>query len=397
MKLHLLSALLILSLAGTGCQKNLLTRNYEKGDAPEIEEGLHPMKDSLQAIVQKYIARGLPGIQVAVKSPQGWAFAQGGYAQVESRTPFHPHTPTWLFSITKTYTAALVMQQKEQGRLELDAPIHRYLPAEAQKAVPATDRITLRMLLNHSSGLVNFTELPAYQLAQFNHPMQQPSMKEILRMIKGKPLQSEPGLEYSYCNTNYLLLTLILESVTGKSYKQLVHDDIIKPLDLRYTYFDIPDGRATQLGFPNYYFDRHANEQLENITAWNHALGRACMGWGGIAGTPADAILFYEALMKGRVVSSASLAEMLTWFRGNSSEGPDYGLGIEYYQYAEGTTPQRGHEGDGIGNSTLVLHVPDTDTYLFVNVTAGRQIFGPYLFTITDFKNEISAYVARWR
>ncbi|HYH14535.1 MAG TPA: serine hydrolase, partial [Flavisolibacter sp.] len=169
------------------------------------------------------------------------------------------------------------------------------------------------------------------------------------------------------------------------------------PLNLQETYYAPTDEMNISLGFPNYYLDRHGNEQLENATAWNNTIGRACAGWGGIAATSADAIRFYEALMKGQVVNNTSLQEMKTWFQGKGSSDPNYGFGLEYFQYAAGTTPQLGHEGDGIGNSTMLLYTPDNDTYLFINITVGRKLAGPYLFKITDMKNELGKYVAQWR
>ena len=155
--------------------------------------------------------------------------------------------------------------------------------------------------------------------------------------------------------------------------------------------------KATALKFPNYYFDATGSGQLQNVTTWNHYLGNASYGWGGIAGTPVDAILFYEALMKGKVVKQSSLQQMTDWFQGEDADTPNYGLGIEYWQFLEGSTPQRGHEGDGVGNSTMILYVPDNNTYLFINCTAGRLVPGPFLFKITDFKNELGKYVAGWR
>ena len=216
-------------------------------------------------------------------------------------------------------------------------------------------------------------------------------------MLKEQKLRSTPGEEYFYSNTNYLLITLILENITGKSYTQLLEEEIFQPLHLQHTYFAPTEEQTFTLGFPNYYVDRYAKDQLENATAWNSALGRASLGWGGIAATSSDAILFYEALMNGQVVSNSSLQEMKTWFQGKSSPAPDYGLGLEYYQYADGTTPQFGHEGDGIGSSTMLLYIPDNDTYLFINVTVGRKLFGPYLYKVTDFKNELCKAVAQWR
>jgi D-alanyl-D-alanine carboxypeptidase len=304
---------------------------------------------------------------------------------------------SWIFSITKTFTATLVMKLAEQGRIDLDERISMYLPENAAFSIKGSDQVTVRQLLQHSSGIADFTSLPVYQLAQLNNPVNQPSIVKILGYMEGQNLKSEAGAIFDYCNTNYLLATLILEKVTGKPYNDLLQEEIIAPLKLTHTYFHLSEEQLHRLGFPDYYFDRFANNQLENVSRWNNALGNACVGWGGIASTPADVLSFYQALMEGRVVSPASLQQMIDWFKGKNSEQPDYGLGIEYFQYAEGTTPQRGHEGDGIGNSTLVLYVPDNDTYLYVNITAGRKLYGPYLFKVTDCKNELAAYVAKWR
>lgn len=351
----------------------------------------HPMKDSVEAIIARYINKGIPGIQVAVKNDHGWYITAGGYSRIETREKLQPCAGSWQFSLTKAYTAALVMKQHERGMINLDAKIAQYLPASIGNRLKGSDQVSVRMLLNHSSGIINFTELPAYMTGQFNNPADQPGIPEILEMIYDKELLSTPGSTYYYSNTNYLLLYLVLENITGKTYRQLLMTDILQPLQLNQTYYAISPAKATALNFPNYYFDRYANNQLENVTLWNHYIGEASYGWGGIASTPADAVLFYEALMQGRVVSNASLTQMTTWFQ------QSYGFGIEYWQFMPGSTPQRGHEGDGIGNSTMILYVPDNNTYLYINCTAGRKLFGPYLFKITDLKNELAAYVSKWR
>ncbi|HEY0751783.1 MAG TPA: serine hydrolase domain-containing protein [Chitinophagaceae bacterium] len=391
--LLIISGLLIIT---TGCQKDLYKHETPACSGTAVPNNLaHPMKDSVNAIMSRYIAKGIPGIQVAIKNNDGWYLTAQGYAALESKTPLQPCTPGWLFSLTKAYTASLVMKQKERSLIDLDATIDHYLPANIAGRIRGSNQVTVRMLLNHSSGMINFTELPAYMLWQFNNPLEQPSLAEMLEMVYDKELRSQPGTSYFYSNTNYLLLHFILEKVTGKTYKELLSTEIFQPLHLNHTYYDVPSSLYTQ--FPNYYFDRYANEQLENVSLWNHHLANASYSWGGIASTPSDAILFYEALMQGRVVSMQSLAEMTDWFHDQGSSEPVYGLGIEYWQFMPGSTPQRGHEGDGIGNSTMLLYIPDNDTYIYINCTAGRKLFGPYLFKITDFKNELAACIAKWR
>jgi D-alanyl-D-alanine carboxypeptidase len=396
MKKFSLPLLLLFIMIIPGCRKDIFPwQGGSINKSPIVNNTQHPLKDSIETIIARYIAKGIPGIQVTIKNDQGWYMASGGYSSLETKDTLNASTPGWFFSLTKVYTASLVMLEKEKGNISLDSSIDKYLPIDISEGITRSREITVRMLLNHTSGLLNFTDLPEYITGQFTHPEDQPTIPELLSMVYEKNLIAEPGTKYFYSNTNYLLLYVMLEHITGKDYDQLLKKQIITPLRLRNTYYKVSPEKASSLKFPNYYFDRQSNDQLENVTLWNHYIGEASYGWGGISGTPADAIIFFEALMKGKVVSHSSLDEMITWFKEEGADAPSYGLGIEYWQFKEGSTPQRGHEGDGIGNSTMILYVPDNNTYLFINCTAGRKIPGPYLFKITDFKNEMGRFVSR--
>ena len=379
------------ALFGQSCNVPVAAPAAETPSRAAARRSVYPLKDSLDAIVGKYLAKGIPGVQVAVRNDAGWYYTSGS-----NGAPLPEDLVTWYFSITKIYTAALVMKLKESGRIDLDAPIGAYLPAEVAAGIPQRDQITVRMLLSHTSGIVNVTALPAFVQWQFEKPLQQPSVTERMEMVYGKPLLFAPGTDFSYSNTNYLLLHYVIESAAGVPYGKLLHQEILQPLKLGHTYYALPAGPLRNFAFPDYYFDPNASGQLVNGTEWNKALGNSCISYGGIAGTAGDAILFLEALVNGRVVSAASLNEMKTWVQGKASTAPDYGLGLEYYQYGSGPH-QYGHEGDGIGCTTQVLYVPANQTYLFINVTVGRQLPGPYLFKATDLKNELCRYVANWR
>lgn len=399
MKTNLIFFFVLALLLAAGCTKDVYDLPVgTPSQEPPPANPAHPMKDSIDAIVGRYVAKGIPGIQVAVKNADGWYFANGGYGRIEDQSALSSEMVNAYFSLTKMYTAALIMKEWESEDIGLDTPINQYLPEEVAVGIAGSDRITVRMLLSHTSGIVNLTELPEFQLWQLNRPLEQPSVEERLAMVYGKPLLFEPGTDFSYSNTNFLLLEKILEQVSRHPYESLLRSEILAPLRLKNTYYNLPEAQARQLSFPNYYLDRYANEQLENVSTWNLALAKASNGYGGIAGTPADAIRFLEALVKGQVAGPASLALMRQWVQGQESTQPDYGLGLEYYQFAPGQSQgQYGHEGDGIGCTTQVMYVPENDSYLYINCTVGRQIFGPYLFKTTDFKKELCGYVARWR
>lgn len=380
----------------SSCGQDLLNADYQSGSDDLVSNPNHPMKDSLQFLVEKYISDGIPGAQVVVKNADGWLHISGGYAKLETKEPFSSGGTSWLFSITKTYTATLVMKQIEANKINPDSLIGKYLTEKVLSKITGHEKITVRMLLNHMSGIVNVTELPEFVVGQLNDPLNQPTVEERLKMMDGKPLVFQPGTDFLYSNTNYLLLQLILENVSGKSYWQLLSEQILEPLQLSHTFHGLTDQQTVNLGFPNYYFDRHANEQLENITKWNGALANACDSYGALAATPENVIRFYQALLGGELISDSSLEEMQTWVKGKNSTEPEYGEGFEYWQFKPGTTPQFGHEGDGMGCSTQIFYVPDNDTYLYININAGRQLFGPYLFKITDLKRDLCRYVANW-
>lgn len=161
MKNHLIGFILLIIIT-TACQKNLYDDKVANIPGTIAVNAAHPMKDSLTAIVNRHVAKGVPGIQVMVKSPAGWYVVNGGYARIEDKTPMQDNMVAWLYSLTKTYTAALTMKLKERGLVTLDAPITTYLPADISQNLVNSDKITVRMLLNHSSGFPTLPLCPSF-------------------------------------------------------------------------------------------------------------------------------------------------------------------------------------------------------------------------------------------
>ena len=386
--------LLVLMLAFNQCQRDMYLLDVEPLEGTVEYNRNHPLKDSLDVIVARHIADGVPGIQLVVKDADGWYMTSQGFAQVEHQVPFRDNMVAWVYSITKVFTATLTLMSAESGQIDLDSTLAAYLPEKLIGKLANYQRITVRQLLNHSSGLTNFTVLPAYLLDQFNQPFKQPDLMEQLTYVNGKPEMFAPGSDFYYSNTNYLLLQLILEKVTGTDYRTLLRTKILEPLQLNEVYYDPDDRQIQALGFPNYYFERHADGQLENVTSWNNAIGKSLKGYGGIAANGRDIILFYEALMEGRLISEGSLNQMKTWVTGKSSTEPDYGLGLEYFTFGDPSIPTYGHEGDNIGGTTMVLYIPGKQRYLFISENAGRQLFGEYLFKTSETKIDLCNFLA---
>ncbi|HLP93037.1 MAG TPA: serine hydrolase domain-containing protein [Saprospiraceae bacterium] len=391
---------LAFALALSACQKEALYSTVVQPVAGSIPvNDNHPMKDSLQAMVKKHIADGVPGMQVMVKNADGWYVVNGGYAKIEDKTPMSDRMSAWIYSISKTYLATIALRLKEKGLLTLDTLAKSYLPADITNHLPNTDRITVRQLLNHTSGLRNHTVESNYQLQVLNQPLKQLSIREKLTYIYDKPALFSPGTDFFYTNSGYALLQLILEKVSGKTYAQLLHDEIIKPLEFKKTFYNLTPQQLIDVGAPNYYFERFNNAQLENVTQWHNTIAHGLEGYGGIVANGTEVIRFMEALINGELVNAASLTEMRTWVTGKTSIEPDYGLGLVYWgQYNQQTpTLTYGHEGDGLGGSTQLLYVPANDTYVFISINAGRQVAGAYVGKVSSAASDVCRYVATWR
>lgn len=156
-------------------------------------------------------------------------FAKGyGMADVEKKVPNTPQTKFLIGSITKQFTATLIMQLVAQKKLSLDDPITKYL-TDYPKATG--DRVTIRHLLSHTSGIPSYTD----DEALMNRRDQPATQQEIVAVFKDLPLQFEPGSTFRYSNSNYFLLGQIIEKITGESYEQYLRAHILKPLGMNNT------------------------------------------------------------------------------------------------------------------------------------------------------------------
>ena len=399
MKRIFIVAIAIGLLFFSSCRKDVYSTAVTPVGGVLPKNANHPMKDSLEFIINKHIAKGVPGVQVMVKNADGWYIANAGYAKLETKTPIEDNMTAWVYSISKTYLAVVALRLKEKGILNLDAKISSYLSQDVIKHLANADKITVRQLMNHSSGLRNHTVEPSFQLFQLNNPLTVLSLEEKVKFVYDKPALFEPGTDFFYSNTGYTLLQWVVEKVSNKPYAQVLQEEILQPLNLTKTFYGVTDQQALQLGFPNYYFERYNNGQLENVTQWHNTIAKGLQGYGGIAANGTDVIRFMESLINGNIISPESLTEMRTWVQGKESTEPDYGLGFEYFGSYNKTVPTvtYGHEGDGLGGTTQVLYIPANNTYLFISINAGRQLFGEYLFRTSDLKIDLCRYAATYR
>ena len=170
----------------------------------------------------------VPGIAAAIAKNDRMLYVQGyGVADLNTHQAVQPGVIFEIGSITKQFTAALIMKLQEQGRLHITDSMASYLP---EYGFPAT--ITIRMLLTHTSGLANYTDFS--QLGQWI----QNGVAEatVLSAVSQSPLQFQPGTKYSYSNSNFFALGTIIERITGQSYATNLEQQILQPLALQSTY-----------------------------------------------------------------------------------------------------------------------------------------------------------------
>lgn len=223
-----------------------------------------PLPDTVQEQLNEAIDHGFDGMVVYVdqggKEP---GFYAAGWKDRESKIPADPHALFKIASISKLYDAVAVTKLIKDGRLSLDKTIAHYLP-ELVGRVENADKITLRLMIQHKSGIPNFTNAPNFWAA----PTQ--TYEESLALILDKPANFEPGEDYEYCNTNYLLINKIMDDVLGYPNFQFIQEAILKPLKLNNTFGSLSEVNLDDVmsgyhvGHP---FDLKADEQGMLATA----------------------------------------------------------------------------------------------------------------------------------
>jgi D-alanyl-D-alanine carboxypeptidase len=248
-------------------------------------------------------------------------------------------------SVTKTFVATLVLRLAAQGRLKLGDSVERWLPG----LVPAGGTITLRELLNHTSGLYNYTDDPTWKQEEITNPGRRWSPRELVAFATAHPALFPTGTSWSYSNTNYILLGLVLEAVTGEPLGQELQEQLFQPLALRSTSF--PTGTAIDGPYAHGYLGSGSGlvppgTPLVDVST----LVDPSELWaaGGIVSTGDNLTRFYAQLLKGRVLPRPQLKAMET--AGGASHSYGLGLRLTFTVCGEAL----GHDGDAPGYRNVV-------------------------------------------
>lgn len=258
-----------------------------------------------------------------------------GYAKVDSNIKNSDSTKYRIGSITKMFTAVMILKAVEQGKISLDQTIDKYFPS-----LVFGNKIKIRHLLNHRSGLVNFTNFQNYA----NYNTKTLTRAELLDTILMYGSERLPDIKTSYSNTNYVLLTFILQNIYNTRFQNCIKDSIIIPLKLENTYV------GTQI-------DSNKNESYSYIfdSVWkkqNETDMSIPLGAGAIVSNPIDLDKFIKALFSYKLINKQSLEYMKTIVEG-------HGSGIFKYPYYEKWG--YGHTGGIDGFSSFLFYLPEEE------------------------------------
>jgi D-alanyl-D-alanine carboxypeptidase len=277
--------------------------------------------------------------------------------QVEADTPFV------VGSITKTFVTALILQLAEEGALDLDAPLARWLPD-----YPRARRITLRQLLSHTSGVFNYFEHPLYDPLVFGRPSHSWTPQEILDEFQREPY-FRPGQGFHYSNTGFILLGLVAEQATGATLGEELSARFFEPLGLQQTYFQ---GDGPQAGAADGYLrTTNGHRRVSGESDYRPTTSAATVAWaaGGIVSTAEDIATWTSALYGGEVLASDSLA-MLTDYAASPYPRGTYGLGTRTRQISG--VRAFGHTGSLRGYMAATWYLPSEDVTVTVLTNLGR-------------------------
>jgi len=357
------------------CEKNevLPASNYDCTTPFQDTSEAHPKANQYQSILETHRKNGLVGAVLLVKDKHGLWMGSDGKADIASNVEVKPCNQFLIASISKVFTAAAIYRYIDKGILSLDDPINKWIDESITNNIGNANEAQIKHLLAHTSGIINyFFQLPLL-LDRFNKTDNNWTKEDILTALYGKGAIDPVGETYSYSNTNYLLLSMILESASGLSFEQVCQQEVFTPLNLSGAYYSetqrLPDSVVKG------YVDLYNNGQyVESESLYIDDLGVG--GDGGIIATVHDVAVLFEQLMKGNLISANSLSEMTNWFPEDEEETEpemEEGFGIGKYnsEYGYAVT----HNGLAYGFYSVAYYFPESDmTYVFFSNTAGSEV-----------------------
>jgi D-alanyl-D-alanine carboxypeptidase len=355
MKLIKNIAIISILIAGVSCEK---TENIVPDFPCTKEINNHPNAAKYQKLMERLLQIGIPGVTMTVITPEGTFSKTGGKADIKNNISLSPCHTMRVGSVTKIFTSVAILKLQDEGKLNIDDKINKYLPSTITDKLPNGNDATIKQLLRHQSGIPEYSTI-SNNLLISNYSIKRQSAAEIISNILEKKAVFSAGKGQEYSNTNYILLGMILKSISGKSANEVLKEKIISPLDLQNTFVsnEIPSSLSRA------YNDIHDKGLMVDRTEIeNNAVGGEDILDGGIISNSFDLATFLHALTSGQILSPKAFDQMrefitITQDLGDLTHIKEYGLGLMKLQTDHGIAI--GHYGSVQSFNALLYHFPD--------------------------------------
>lgn len=301
-------------------------------------------------------ANRIPGLSIAVSVNGETVWSEGfGWADVEQRVAVTPETLFRIGSISKPLTAAALGLLYEQGKLDLDAPVQRYVPSFPKKA---KGEVTPRLLAGHLAGIRH------YRGDEFLLSRRYPNVLAGLEIFKDDTLLFVPGTHYSYSSYGWNLLSAVIEGASGEEFLSYMREHVLRPLGMRHTVADFTD--SIILGRTRFY------ERTEDGRVVNAPYVDNSYKWagGGFLSTPEDLLRFANAHLEGRLLRPETVTLLWTSQRTTAGEETGYGMGWQ----ARIVNGRRvvSHSGGSVGGNSWLWILPDERVVVAITANVGN-------------------------
>ena len=364
----LLPVSLILSLAACQPEEPLPADNYQCTLPNPTGMDDHSRGAQFQAVLDEATSSAIPGAVAYLRTPDGtdWLGASG-FASLEQKAPMEPCHRMMIASVSKVFVATAIFQFIEAGEIALEAPLGDYLQGEYMDRIEHAKVVTIRQMLNHTSGLYDYLWPTKFELWSIQHPNHSAPVEEKLSLAYGKSPTHEPGETYSYSNTNFVLLGMLVEEVSGLPLNEYLSQRVFGPLGLASAFMGTVE-QPIPPGVPEGYFALQGGENLQP-SAFYYSNDLAT-GDGGVAIRMDELATFFEAVFVGDFLQAETKAAMQEAFTLPVDWQGDYHMrnaqGIEIYETPYGTA--YGHTGSIVGFLTTAWYFPATGAVLNVSI-----------------------------
>jgi D-alanyl-D-alanine carboxypeptidase len=360
-----LAAAVVLVLTMSGCGEKSPPQSSTTG-APPTPAITKPLDDALAkrldaAVNAAMTAAGVPGAIVGIWGPDGDYVRAFGLADKATKAPMKADFYSRIGSVTKTFTVTAILQLADQGKLGLDDSI-----AEFIDGVPLGNRITLRQLARMQSGLVNYTETQEFQKAMFANPRRSFTPHELIDFAFAQPNTFPPGEGFEYCNTNTVLLGMVVQKVSGQPLDAYIQDHILSPLGMSHTSF--PKTNAFPDPHAQGYTRQTGDGKEAAATDWDPSWAWAA---GAMISTLDDMRIWAPALATGKLLTPQMQEQRLQTV-GSPGMPPQDGYGLGIFNLGGWI----GHNGSLPGYQTVVVYLPQKQTSLVILINTDIEYQG---------------------